>query len=141
MSVVHYAVENYLSIMILGGVFERHPTLRIGATECTASWVGPMARRLDMMVDALHGGAGLSIRPSDYLRRNVRVSPFVFEPIGEYLRTYPDLDTVYTYASDYPHVEGGRNSIERFCEKIDPLGDEVANKFFRTNGDLLLPSC
>jgi predicted TIM-barrel fold metal-dependent hydrolase len=139
MSVVHYAVENYLTIMILGGVFERHPALRIGVTECTASWVGPMARRLDMMVKSLHGGEGLSMRPSDYLRRNVRVSPFVFEPVDEYLRMYPDMDDVYTYASDYPHIEGGRHSIERFYEKIAPAGDEVIEKFFRINGDLLLP--
>jgi predicted TIM-barrel fold metal-dependent hydrolase len=140
MSIVHYAVENYLTVMILGGVFERHPTLRIGVTECTASWVGPMARRMDMMVDALRGGEGLSMRPSNYLRRNVRVSPFVFEPVDEYLRAYPDLNDVYTYASDYPHIEGGRHSIERFYDKIDQFGDEVVEKFFRTNGDLLLPS-
>ncbi|OBB17672.1 hypothetical protein A5761_09970 [Mycolicibacterium setense] len=140
MSTVHYAVENYLTIMILGGVFERHPTLRIGVTECTATWVGPMARRMDLMVDSLHGGKGLSMRPSEYLSRNVRVSPFLFEPIDGYLRTYPFLDDVYTYASDYPHIEGGRYSLERFYEKIAPLGDDVVEKFFRRNGDLLLPS-
>ncbi|HWE56089.1 MAG TPA: amidohydrolase family protein [Acidimicrobiales bacterium] len=140
MSIVHYAVENYLTIMILGGVFERHPSLRIGVTECTASWIGPMARRLDMMVTALHGGEDLTLKPSDYLRRNVRVSPFAFEPVDEYLRAYPDLVDIYTYASDYPHIEGGRHSVDRFHEKIAPLGDDVVEKFFRTNGDLLLPS-
>lgn len=140
MAVVHYAVENYLTIMILGGVFERHPTLRVGVTECTAAWVGPLARRLDMMVDAMHGGNGLTMRPSDYLRRNVRVSPFLFEPVEEYLRAYPDSDDVYAYSSDYPHIEGGRHSKERFYDKVAPLGDEVVDKFFRRNGALLLPS-
>jgi hypothetical protein len=69
----------------------------------------------------------------------VRVSPFLFEPVDDYLRMYPDLDDVYTYASDYPHIEGGRHSIERFYEKVAPFGNEVIEKFFRGNGDLLLP--
>ena len=36
-------------------------------------------------------------------------------------------------------MEGGKDSIRAFYEKIKRLGDDVAEKFFVTNGAWLLP--
>ena len=47
---LHFACENFLAAMILGGVFERHPTLRFGIAELTAGWVGAFGERLDDVV-------------------------------------------------------------------------------------------
>lgn len=140
LSTQYYAVENFLTTMVLGKVFERHPRLRVGVIECMATWVGPMARRLDLMVDALHANADYPMRPSEYINRNIRVTPFWFEPVDEYFRRYPDLSDVYCYSSDYPHVEGGKHTKQRFYEKLEPLGHEVLEKFFRRNGEFIVPS-
>ena len=37
LATLHQAPENYLAAMVMGGVFERHPTLRFGAIEQGAS--------------------------------------------------------------------------------------------------------
>jgi predicted TIM-barrel fold metal-dependent hydrolase len=139
MSTFHFGAENFLAATLLGGVFERYPRLRFGVIECTASWVGPLARRLDMMSTVIKPVPALPMRPSEYLARNVRVTPFWFEPVDEYYRNYPDLADVYAYSSDYPHTEGGKHTKQKFYEKLAPLGEEVVEKFFRRNGQLLLP--
>jgi predicted TIM-barrel fold metal-dependent hydrolase len=150
LSAMHLPPQNYLATMITGGVFDRHPTLRAGAIEYGAHWIGPLAEMLDLWHDnnqsvepALFAdgsyGRRLPMRPSEYIRRNVRVTPFDFEPVGDYIRKY-GLEDVYCFASDYPHVEGGRDPIGRFARSLEPLGPAVAEKFFVTNGELLLPA-
>jgi len=140
-STVHMAVENYLSALVLGGVFERFPRLRVGLLEVGAYWVGPAARRMDMYVKVFPGAdaAKLPMKPSEYIARNVRVSPFNFEPVDRYFRDDPDLADVYCYSTDYPHVEGTKDSLKGMLAKVEPLGDEITLKFFRSNAEWLLP--
>jgi predicted TIM-barrel fold metal-dependent hydrolase len=133
---------NFLSAMILGGVFERHPRLRFAAIECAAHWVGPLADSVDLWGEQFHGrlSNSLSMKPSAYIARHVRVTPYVFEPVDQYIRRYPHLADVYCFSSDYPHREGGREAKQRFYERIGPLGSEIAEKFFVTNAELILPA-
>ena len=48
--VVYHSAERFLSVLVLDGVLERHPTLRGGAIEMGAGWVPMMLRRLDHAV-------------------------------------------------------------------------------------------
>lgn len=139
-STVHFAAQNFLTTMILGGVFERHPALRFGVIELTAHWVGPMAENLTMWLSQFKSkGKELSLSPSEYLNRNVRVGSFHWEPVDLYIERY-GLDEVYTYSSDFPHVESGAlNSVAAFAERLERLGPEAVEKFFVTNGELLFP--
>jgi predicted TIM-barrel fold metal-dependent hydrolase len=150
LSVLHYAPQNFVATMITGGVFDRHPNLRVGVVEYGAHWVGPMAEMLDLWHDNNNSiglrqfadgsvSRKLPMRPSEYLARNVRVSPFDFEPVGKYIARHRNLEDVYCFASDYPHVEGGKSPLKDFSESLEPLGSEVLEKFFVTNGRLLLP--
>ena len=136
------ATENFLATMTLGGVFERHPTLRVGAIELGSNWVGPLAERMDLYAGLFKGvRSGLSLRPSEYLARNLRVTPFHFEPIAEIIERFPALADVYVYASDYPHVEGGKESHRTLYDKLAPLGDDtLIENFFVRNAELLLPA-
>jgi len=140
-STVHMAIENYLSALVLGGVFERFPRLRVGLMEVGAYWVGPAARRMDMYVKVFPGAsaAKFPMKPSEYIARNVRVSPFNFEPVDRYFQDDPNLADVYCFSTDYPHVEGTKDSMKNMLAKVEPLGEEIATKFFRTNAELLLP--
>ncbi|GEE01698.1 hypothetical protein nbrc107696_21440 [Gordonia spumicola] len=141
-STIHMAVDNYVSAMVLGGVFERFPNLRVGLLEVGAHWLGPASRRMDMYVDVFPGSsaAKFSMRPSEYVRRNIRISPFNFEPVDQYIRDFPDLADVFCYSTDYPHVEGIKDSLTKMRAKVEPLGDEITTKFFRTNAEWLLPA-
>ena len=139
---VHYPSQNFLQTMILGGVFVRHPDLRVGAIEVAAYWVGPMMETMDLWYRALAGmsvaGKRLPEPPSYYLKRNVRVSVFPWEDLGMYLDRY-GLEDVICFASDYPHIEGGKDMIAQMYAKIAPYGPAVIEKFFATNGAFLTP--
>lgn len=136
----HYAAQLYITSLILGGVFERHPNLRFGAIELTAQWVGPMAEMLDQRVDvfARRMSKLLSKKPSEYLSSQVRVTPFWWEPVDVYIERY-GLEDVYVFSTDFPHPEGGKEPVQRLFDRVSPLGEELTEKFFVTNGDLLLP--
>jgi predicted TIM-barrel fold metal-dependent hydrolase len=57
-----------------------------------------------------------------------------------WLERFPQLADVYCFSSDYPHAEGGVDTMEKFYQQLAPFGDEVLTKFFRTNAELLIPS-
>ncbi|SUA46320.1 Uncharacterised protein [Nocardia africana] len=94
-----------------------------------------------MYVDVFPGAAAgkFPLKPSEYIARNVRISPFNFEPIDRYFRDDPDLADVFCYSTDYPHVEGTKDSMNTMLAKLEPLGEEITTKFFRTNAEWLLP--
>lgn len=142
-STIHLPVEHFLTVMVLGGVFERHPRLRFGAIELGAHWLGPLADNLDMWagkVFARRIAETLSMKPSAYLARNVRVTPHnIVEPVDQFFRRYPHLAHCYCYSTDYPHLEGGAHINTKMHEMLEPLGTEVLEKYFVTNGEWLLP--
>jgi len=143
LSSVHLPVQNYLTTMVLGGVFERHPKLRFGSAEFTGHWVGPMAENMDRWYANQPFGYEaknkmLKLKPSEYIRRNLRVACFDFEPVGRYIERF-GFEEVYCYASDYPHFEGGKDPMGDFADSLSSLGPEVLRKFFVDNGKLLLP--
>jgi predicted TIM-barrel fold metal-dependent hydrolase len=143
LTTVHLAVEHFLTVMVMGGVFERHPRLRFGAIELGAHWLGPLADNLDMWAEKVFARRLkpiLSLRPSDYLARNVRVTPHnIVEPVAEFFTRYPRVANCYCYSTDYPHLEGGAYVKDKVYEMLAPLGDAVLEKYFVTNGTWLLP--
>ncbi|WP_292931082.1 amidohydrolase family protein [Novosphingobium sp. PASSN1] len=148
LSTNHRATENFLTTMIVGGVFERHPTLRYGAMETGGNWIGPLAEHLDMWINGsgiFLGSAtrkpDLSLKPSEYIRRNVRVAPFGFEDVGHYISLY-GMPEVYCYQSDFPHIEGGKNpmgdTVRSFARQ--GMGQEIMKMFYCENAKLLVPN-
>ena len=53
----------------------------------------------------------LDLRPSDYFRRQVRVSSFSYEQPG---RLTAKSDDLYMCCSDYPHSEGTATPIQDY---------------------------
>jgi predicted TIM-barrel fold metal-dependent hydrolase len=145
LSSLHLATQNFLTCLILGGVFERFPRLIYGAAEVTAQWVGPLGQNMDLWhannrkFRQIGGASPLSMRPSDYIRRNVRVSPFDVEDVATYIDQF-GLEDIYCYTADFPHAEGGKRPIEDFSDNLKRLGPVVMRKFFVENAELLLPA-
>jgi predicted TIM-barrel fold metal-dependent hydrolase len=146
---MHLEVENFTTVMVMGGVFDRHPRLRFGVIETAAYWIGPLARRLDLWYRLDKGIINLprqgQVRPyrlpempSFYINRNVRVTPFWFEDFATDLQNYNVPDTM-CFSTDYPHVEGGKNPVRLHYDKIKHLGAATLEKYFVTNAAWLLP--
>lgn len=103
--------------------------------------MGPLAERLDLWERQFHKRFTevLTMKPSEYINRNVRIGPFCFEDVRSYFEHYPHLSDVYCFSSDFPHVEGGKDSKNKFFENIAPLGEDILKKFFVDNPATLLP--
>ena len=100
-----------LTFLIWGGVFERFPNLKVVITEGTAAWVPHYLehwdeRYVDWHVTTKLGDykSHLSMKPSDYFRRNVRTGTFLARK--ETLRREQIGVETMMWGSDYPHPEG-----------------------------------
>ena len=116
----HY-VRMSLTDMIFSGVFERYPTLQVGAVEHEVSWAVHFLDRIDWNYRQRPAAiAGYRFKenmlPSDYFRRNVFIS-FQEDPVGIRLRDYIGVDTLQ-WGSDYPHVESTFPMSRQVLEEI-----------------------
>lgn len=124
-----------LATLIFDGVLERFPELRFGVIEQGASWIPSWMRFMESSFDAFRRGEErlqkLSLRPSDYVRRQIRATPYPAEDVGWTIRNAgPE---VCLFSSDYPHVEGGRNPIKRFEDNLGDATDEEKQGFYYDN--------
>ena len=133
--VLHHSPERFLACMALDGVFHRHPTLRGAAIELGATWVPGLLRNVDHAHRsfAKHEPllAELDMAPSDYLRRQVRFTPFPFEDTAWLVEQCgPEL---FMFSTDYPHPEGGRHPFEVFGTAMDGFDEDTRDRFFWRN--------
>ncbi len=102
-----------LAVLILGGIFERHPRLRYSMAENGAWWVPDQIRKMDEKWVGGHntrkfGDAfreGLSMKPSEYLDRNcffAASTPGVDDIERRHLVGVGNL----MWGNDLPHPEG-----------------------------------
>lgn len=141
---LHLSTQNVIATMVMGGVLERHPRLRLSVSEVGANWLGPLAELMDMWHKnsrkfmQVGGETVLKMQPSEYLRRNLRISPFDIEDVAGYISRF-GLEDCYCFASDLPHPEGGKKPIEDFVGNLAGMSDEVFRKFFVDNAKHVMP--
>ena len=130
--VVYHWAERFLSMLVLDGVLERHPTLRGGAIELGAGWVSSMLRRLDHAVSIWQRSeprlGEFQRTPSEQASAQLRFTPYPFEDVG-WMCAQSD-PALYLFSSDYPHAEGGRDPIGRFDRALASATPEVTASFY-----------
>jgi predicted TIM-barrel fold metal-dependent hydrolase len=118
-------VRDSLSHMVFGGVFERHPALRVVSVEHEASWVPHFLDRIDETYtqrtprEPWHRFAD-GVRPSDFVRRHVVIS-FIEDRVGVAMRHEIGPDGL-VWGSDYPHTE---STFPRSRSILDTVLDGV----------------
>ena len=131
-----------LSLLILDGVLERHPNLMFGVIELGSVWVPGCMRQFDSAFEAFSRHEerlqSLSLKPSEYISRQVRVTPYPTEPTGWVIKEAGN--EIFMFSSDYPHLEGGRNPLARFEKSIEGISESDQDKFFRLNFESLMGS-
>ena len=97
-----------LWFMILGGVFDRHPDLKVVVTENGVQWLPSLVRDLESFFDT-HGGAPvrsyLAMRPSEYVDRHVFLGGSLMQRADAEMREEIGVDRLM-WGADYPHLEG-----------------------------------
>ena len=128
-------VTQTLATLIIDGVLEAFPQLKWGVIEQGATWLPGFMRYLDSAFEAFARHEerlqGLSLRPSEYVRRQIRATPYPTEDVGWILRN-AGAETLL-FSSDYPHVEGGRNPIKRFEASLEGVGAADRDRFYAGN--------
>ncbi len=127
--------EFFLSVLALDGVFERFPGLRCGCIEQGAEWVVTMLPRIDRAQRLFKKNepdlAALPLPPSEYIRRQVKFTPFPEEDVGWIIdQIGPEL---VMFSSDFPHPEGGRDPLAKFEASLADAPQEHQDRFYATN--------
>lgn len=109
--VVWWAVRP-LTFLIWGGVFERHPRLRVAITESTTIWAPEYLALLDQRYSETHFSAKLGdyrshlkSKPSEYFARQVALGASCMPRREAELRHEIGLSSIM-WGSDFPHPEG-----------------------------------
>lgn len=94
-----------LSNLVLGGVLERHPGLRVIVLECGGGWIGHWMDRMNEFRESYGWIGDLSLLPSEYFARQCWVS---FDPGERSAGAVGDLYGIadrLVWASDFPHSD------------------------------------
>jgi predicted TIM-barrel fold metal-dependent hydrolase len=137
---IPYPVMQTLAVLVIDGVFMRFPRLKWGAIELGATWLPGLLRNLDSSAEAFHRNEErlqrLDLKPSEYLQRQLRVTPYPHEDAGWVIRSCGE--DVAMFSSDYPHVEGGRNPLKRFDRSLEGLPQSALDAFYAGNFEDLM---
>ncbi|MPY94911.1 MAG: amidohydrolase family protein [Acidimicrobiia bacterium] len=139
---IPYNPMQTMAALILDGVLERFPQLQWGIIEQGASWLPGWMRYLDSAFDAFRKNEErlqkLSLRPSEYVKRQVKATPYPGEDTGWIISQ--SGPAVCLFSSDYPHVEGGRNPLKRFGSTLEGASEVEVDAFYSGNmADLMGP--
>jgi uncharacterized protein len=105
LGVIH-ANQDIVGMFILGGVFERHPDLKMVCVEADAGWAPHYMFRMDTLYQRHRKWvltAGLSQLPSDYFRQNVYLT-FQDDQIAFRSIDMLEVDRLM-WANDHPHSD------------------------------------
>jgi predicted TIM-barrel fold metal-dependent hydrolase len=101
-----------LWFLIWGGVFERHPKLKVAITESTTVWVPELLQLLDFRYAETHYSAKLGdyrshlkMKPSEYFHRHVFLGASCMPRREVDIRHQIGLENIM-WGSDFPHPEG-----------------------------------
>lgn len=132
---ISYPPMQSLATMIIDGVLDRFPRLKIGVIEQGASWLPGWMRMMESARTAFYKNEErlqkLSLSPSEFVRRQVRVTPYPHEDAGWIIAN--SGDEICLFSSDYPHVEGGRNPMKRFEDSLRATPEAARQGFYCDN--------
>ena len=133
--VLHNPPEVFVACMVLDGVLEKFPRMMLGVIEQGALWVPALMRRIDIAQGTFKKSEplldDLPMKASDYIRRQVRVTPFPTEPVSWLIEQAGD--ELFLFSSDYPHPEGTKDPLGKFETSLDGVDDDAKERFYSRN--------
>jgi len=131
-----------LANLVLNGVFDRHPDLRMLCSEFGLSWVpgwldklGVQSRDGTPNIGMLLGWT-LPKTAVDYVRDHVVFSPLKHQRVDELIDELGPQSVAF--ATDYPHPEGSADALAEFRAQLDGLDALDAAAFYGGTAHRLL---
>ena len=109
-----------MASVVLDGLFERFPALKIVSVEAGCGYAAYLMDRLDEKHHFFGFASALTMKPSDYIKRNCY---FVAEPEERTIDVMCDLvgEEHILWGSDYPHVDSRLDARELIDASIAGL--------------------
>jgi len=135
----HQSVQLMLNGMVFGGTFDRHPTLTVVIAECGLHWFEGTLDHMDSRDARTYPEARLymgeypfELSPSEFVRRNVRVTPLPrsHQSPRRLLETFPEC---VVFSSDYNHNEGSGTPTAYYDELLAGLAPAPREGFMGRN--------
>jgi predicted TIM-barrel fold metal-dependent hydrolase len=133
-----FQVRQAFADLILSGVLERHPDLRVGTVEHELAWIPFFLEQMDYTYTdrprrgEWHRFEDPSTRPSDFFARQCFAS-FQEDAIGLRMRDVIGVGTLM-WGSDYPHTESTfPRSREILTEILDGVDEDDVVRIVSTN--------
>jgi predicted TIM-barrel fold metal-dependent hydrolase len=157
MAFSHLGVQVAVADLVLGGVFDRFPTLKFCTIELTAGWIMPLISGgtggIPGSIGGVVNGPGLDVgyrvegffrrntvqlkkAPSEYVLEHFRSTVNPAEPVQAYLEA--GLGDNLMFGGDYPHSEGFAAPVDTFRSAIGELPAEQHRKFYGATAAELL---
>jgi predicted TIM-barrel fold metal-dependent hydrolase len=132
-----WGAQRLTAHVILSGMFDRFPNLRLGFAECSGSWVGHWLNRMTYQADYLASKLpAIERTPIEYARDGRVFCGVELDEGPEVILGVAEVvgDGVLMYSSDYPH--GGcrfPDSVNGVMAWRETLGDDHFRKFASGN--------
>ena len=132
--------------LIFGGVFDRHPRVKLVMAEAGLAWIPSMIQGLDIWYQRSRDGRRLTgdapvalpeLLPSEYFQQNIWIS-FVDDPLGVKMVGGVLDEGKVMFGSDYPHPASTWPYSQRVIEEHSRhFSADVRRKVFRDNARAL----
>jgi predicted TIM-barrel fold metal-dependent hydrolase len=130
-----FYAQSCLAELILGGVLDQHPDMQIAIMESNVSWLPWLLWRMDEKWETYGPDQdySLSLRPSDYFRRQCYAVMDADESVGKY--AIDDLgDECLLWSSDFPHHDSSFPEAVNTFLAIEGMSEESKRKILWDNG-------
>jgi uncharacterized protein len=129
---VIHIVEQCITRLVYGGVFERFPRLKIVSAENDVGWIPNWINRLDHVNSKIPSSKRLPLNPSEYVKRSVWAT-FQDDPLGPATWKFFGTDN-YMWASDFPHADSTfPHSLKVIEQNFDGVPQAITRKIVLDN--------
>ena len=121
-------IHDTIGSLIVHGVFDRHPTLRVASIENGSDWVHHLIKRLKKLANQFPWS--FPNDPHDALREHVWIAPYYeedFHALADKIGTERIL-----FGSDWPHGEGLESPLS-FLDELEGFSEPDVRKIMREN--------
>ncbi len=122
------AIHDSMASLIVHGVFDRHPKLRVASIENGSEWVQRLIKRLKKTAN--QQPRWFPNDPADTLRHHVWVSPYYEEDLDA-LAERIGVERIL-FGSDWPHGEGLESPLS-FTDELKGFSEADVRKIMRDN--------
>jgi len=127
------AIHDTLGSLVIHGVFQRHPKLKVASIENGSDWLHLLVKRLRKLAN--QSPSAFHEDPLDTVRRHIWVTPYLEDDLRA-LANLMGAERIL-FGSDWPHGEGVAQPLD-FAKELERFSEADRRRILRENAAELL---